>query len=59
MHIKVLDHVIIGDNKYFSFAGAGLIEQAELDFLNLKMKGVSEAKLRLYRASQSSPFEKG
>ena len=59
MRIKVLDHVIIGNNKYFSFAGAGLIEEAETDFLNLKMKGVSEAKLRLYRASQSSPFEKG
>jgi len=25
MHIKVLDHIIIGDNKYFSFADEGLI----------------------------------
>ena len=56
MHIKVLDHVIIGDNKYFSLAGDGLIEQAELDFLNLKMKGVSEADLRQYRATRS-PLE--
>jgi len=50
MQIKVLDHVIIGDNRYFSFAGDGLIEQYELDFLSLKIKGVSEAKRRLYRA---------
>lgn len=50
MQIKVLDHVIIGDNRYFSFAAEGLIEQYELDFLGLKIKGVSEAKRRLYRA---------
>jgi len=55
MRIKVLDHIVIGDNRYFSFASEGLIEQYELDFLNLKMKGVSEAKRRLYRARQSSP----
>ncbi len=50
MQIKVVDHVIIGDNRYFSFAGEGLIEQYELGFLGLKIKGVSEAKRRLYRA---------
>jgi DNA repair protein RadC len=50
MHIKVLDHVVIGNDKYFSFAAEGFIEQAELDFLNLKMKGVSEARRRIYRA---------
>lgn len=50
IQIKVLDHVIIGDNRYFSFAGEGLIEQYEMDFLGLKIKGVSEAKWRLYRA---------
>jgi DNA repair protein RadC len=50
MQIKVLDHIIIGDNRYFSFASEGLIEQYELDFLGLKIKGVSEAKRRLYRA---------
>ena len=59
MRIKILDHVIIGNNKYFSFAGAGLIEESELGFLNLKMNGVSEAKKRLYRANLPSPFEKG
>jgi len=29
MQIKVLDHVIIGDNKYYSFADEGLIEEFE------------------------------
>lgn len=53
--IKVLDHIIIGDNQFFSFAGEGLIEEYELDFLNLKMKGVSEAKRRIYRANTSAP----
>jgi len=50
MQIRVLDHIIIGDDQYFSFAGEGLIEQYELDFLGLKMKGVSEARRRVYRA---------
>ena len=54
MRIKVLDHIIIGDNRYFSFAGDGLIEEYEMDFLNLKLRGTSEAKRRLYRARLSS-----
>ena len=36
--IKVLDHLIIGDNEHFSFAGEGLIEKYEDSFLNLKIK---------------------
>jgi DNA repair protein RadC len=36
MQIKVLDHIIIGDNKYFSFADGGLIEEYNLNFLSLK-----------------------
>jgi DNA repair protein RadC len=35
MQIKVLDHIIIGDNKYFSFADTGLIEEYSLNFLDL------------------------
>ena len=38
MQIKVLDHIIIGDNTYFSFAGEGLIEKYEEQFLTLRMK---------------------
>ncbi len=56
MRIKVLDHIIIGNDRYFSFAGEGLIEEYELDFLNLKIKGVSEAKRRLYRAKLFGEF---
>jgi DNA repair protein RadC len=55
MQVKVLDHIIIGDNRYFSFAGDGLIEEYELDYLNLKLRGTSEAKRRLYRAKLPSP----
>ena len=54
MQLKVLDHIIIGDNKYFSFAGEGLTDEYELDFLNLKLRGTSEAKRRLYKAREST-----
>ena len=40
LQIKVLDHVIIGENTYFSFADDGLIRKYEDNFLNLKMRGV-------------------
>jgi len=50
--LKVLDHIIIGDDKYYTYAGEGLIVQYELDFLGLKMKGVSEAKGRAYGAEK-------
>jgi DNA repair protein RadC len=50
MRIRVLDHIIIGSNRYFSFASEGLIEEYELDFLNLKVKGTAEGKRRLYKA---------
>jgi DNA repair protein RadC len=36
MQIKVLDHIIIGENRYFSFADAGLIQEYNSDFLTLK-----------------------
>jgi DNA repair protein RadC len=36
MQIKVLDHIIIGDNRYFSFADEGLIEEYNLNLLSLK-----------------------
>jgi DNA repair protein RadC len=40
LQIKVLDHIIIGGNTYFSFADEGLIEKYEDSFLNMKIKGV-------------------
>jgi DNA repair protein RadC len=36
IQIKVLDHIIIGENRYFSFADAGLIEEYNSDFLSLE-----------------------
>ena len=36
MQIKVLDHIVIGENRYFSFADAGLIEGYNSDYLSLK-----------------------
>ncbi|MBE0516524.1 MAG: DNA repair protein RadC [Methanophagales archaeon] len=36
MQIKVLDHIIIGDNSYFSFADEGLIEEYNRNFVSLK-----------------------
>jgi DNA repair protein RadC len=55
MRIRVLDHIVIGNNRYFSFASEKLIEEYELDFLNLKVKGTAEGKRRLYRAKLSPP----
>jgi DNA repair protein RadC len=55
MLIRVLDHIIIGENRYYSFAVEGLIEKYEANFLDLKLKGVSEAKRRLYRAKVLPP----
>ena len=55
MHIRVLDHIVIGDNRYFSFAGEGLIEEYEMDFLNLKVRGTSEAKRNRYQARLAAP----
>jgi len=50
MRLRVLDHIIIGDNRYYSFAAGGHIEEYETDFMNLMLRGTSEVKRRLYRA---------
>jgi DNA repair protein RadC len=52
MRIKVLDHIIIGDNRYFSFAGEGLIDEYNTDFLNQMLRGVAEARRRQYKAGK-------
>lgn len=38
LQIKLLDHLIIGDNKFYSFAGDGLIEKYDAELLSLKMR---------------------
>jgi DNA repair protein RadC len=42
MQMKVLDHIIIGDNRFFSFAAEGLIDRCEMDFLRLKTRPESQ-----------------
>jgi DNA repair protein RadC len=41
--LKVLDHIVIGDNKYYSFAGEGLIGRYETDFIGLKLNSRIES----------------
>jgi len=50
MQMKVVDHIIIGNDRYYSFADEGLIEEYEMGFLNLRLRGTSEAKRRIYQA---------
>jgi len=45
IEVKVLDHIIIGGNKYFSFADEGLIKKYEYNFLNLKIRGVFDSEV--------------
>jgi len=40
IQIKGMDHIIIGNNRYYSFADEGVIRKYEMDFLNLKIKAV-------------------
>ncbi|MFB0558983.1 MAG: DNA repair protein RadC [Dehalococcoidales bacterium] len=47
--IKVLDHIIIGNNTYFSFADAGLIKKYEDDFLNIRIKRLLEVQPYQYQ----------
>ena len=37
VQIKVLDHIIIGNNRYYSFAGRGLIEEYEMEYRGLRL----------------------
>ena len=48
IQIKVLDHIIIGEDRYFSFADAGLIKKYEDDFLNIRIK-------RMLQVNQNQP----
>lgn len=38
LQIRVLDHIIVGDNSHFSFADEGLIQKYEDSFLTLRIK---------------------
>ena len=43
LQIKVLDHLVIGDNTYFSFADEGLIEKYELDFVSIRIRSIPDS----------------
>jgi len=44
LQIKILDHIIIGENIYFSFSDDGLIQKYEDDFLNIKIRNLSDVR---------------
>ncbi len=46
MQIKVLDHIIIGEDRYFSFADDKLIEKYEDDFLNLRIRAAFDIEVQ-------------
>jgi DNA repair protein RadC len=37
MQVKILDHIIIGDNRFYSFAGQGMLEKYEAEIAKLNM----------------------
>jgi len=41
MNVKVVDHIIIGEDNYFSFADEGLITKYEDEFLNLRIRSLT------------------
>jgi DNA repair protein RadC len=49
MQIKVLDHIIIGNDQYYSFTADGLIEDYQADYLNLKARAVAEGRRKVYQ----------
>ena len=55
IQIKVLDHLIIGGNRYFSFADEGLIKKYEYNFLNLKIRGVFDSGVSYRRRLHKVP----
>lgn len=47
IQINVLDHIIIGGNRYFSFADEGLIHKYEDAFLNMRVRGFNDSEDRV------------
>lgn len=55
LQIKVVDHIIIGANKYYSFADEGLIQKYEDNFLDMKIKAVFDGKRNKFWRKPSVP----
>jgi len=45
IQIKVLDHIVIGESRYFSFADEGLIQKYQDDFLNMRIRSLDDGAL--------------
>jgi DNA repair protein RadC len=56
LRLRILDHIIIGDNRYYSFAAEGLIEQYEADFLNIMLRGMAESRRKVYQAKKPEDY---
>ena len=54
VQIRVLDHIIIGNNRYYSFAGRGLIEEYEMEYHGLKLSGTHKPRQGNNRTNISS-----
>jgi DNA repair protein RadC len=52
IRIKVLDHLVIGDNRFYSFAGEGLIEEYEAAFLAQMMQGTAQERRKMNRTGK-------
>ncbi len=50
IQIKVLDHIIIGNNRYFSFASEGLIDEYKMGYLNIRIRDRADTRRSRYRA---------
>ena len=49
-----MDHIIIGEDDYYSFADSGKLQQYRDNFTNMKIKGIiSAGKLHHYDNTQS------
>lgn len=61
VQIKVLDHIIIGNNRYYSFAGRGLISDYEIEYHGLRLSGtdrINRSKNRDNISSTELPWSK-
>jgi DNA repair protein RadC len=56
LRLRVLDHIVIGDNRYYSFAAEGLIEQYEADFMNVMLRGMAESRRRIYQVKKPTDY---
>ena len=57
IQIRLMDHVIIGKNDFFSFSADGLIDEYEMEYQDMKLRGTSQAKRRLKQAQKDAGID--